>query len=252
MHRPLAQRRTDHRLSYVDQLRQTSQRADAVAADRGEIELLRRRLMRLAFDVHDGPMQALIALGYRVRQMQRHVAEHGVLEHATAARELNGLLTELACTEVSLRSLIIRLEHGHPEIDTLSEIIDGEVATFRTRSEAEVSVSAPPFQPDSASQAIAIRAVLREALSNIAKHADASAVAIRVDAAANGILVEVEDNGGGFDPHAIRADAIGLRSMQQRVALLGGDFAILSRPGGPTILTARFDRWNAQPPPREN
>jgi signal transduction histidine kinase len=236
----LVQRLRDRTLPYVEQLPGTP---TEVAA--GEDDALRKRLMRLAFDVHDGPMQSLIAVAFRVRELQRTVADAdaGALDGETAARELNEMLGELTSTEASLRNLITALEHGHPEIETIDEILANEVASFRRRSRAVVTVSAPSFQPDSASQAIAIKAVLRESLSNIAKHANASAVSIVVDRAPNGILVEVEDDGVGFDVAGVRQDAIGLLSMEQRVALLDGDFTVLSRPGGPTVVSACFERW---------
>jgi signal transduction histidine kinase len=235
----LAQRLRNRTLPYVEQLPGTPAE---VAAD--EDGALRRRLMRLAFDVHDGPMQSLIAVAFRVRELQRAVAEAGSFDAERAARELNEMLGELMSTEGSLRNLITALEHGHPEIETIDEILASEVATFRRRSDAVVTVSAPSFQPDSASQAIAIKAVLRESLSNIAKHAKASAVSIAVDRAPNGILLEIEDDGTGFDASGVRRDALGLLSMEQRVALLGGDFSVLSRPGGPTVVSARFERWS--------
>ena len=234
----LAQRLRERTLPYVEQLPGTP--TEVVA---GEDEALRKRLMRLAFDVHDGPMQSLIAVAFRVRELQRAVADAGSLDAETATRELNEMLGELTSTEASLRNLITALESGHPEIETIDEILANEVATFRRRTEAVVTVSAPSFQPDSASQAIAIKAVLRESLSKIAKHANASAVKIVVDRAPNGILVEVEDDGAGFDAAGVRLDAIGLLSMEQRVALLDGDFTVLSCPGGPTVVGARFERW---------
>jgi signal transduction histidine kinase len=234
----LAQRLRDRTLPYVEQLPGTP--TELVA---GEDDALRKRLMRLAFDVHDGPMQSLIAVAFRVRELQRVVTDAGSLDAESAMRELNEMLGELTSTESSLRNLITALEHGHPEIETIDEILANEVATFRRRTEAVVTVSAPSFQPDSASQAIAIKAVLRESLSNIAKHARATAVTIVVDRAPNGILVEIEDDGVGFDAAAVRKDALGLVSMEQRVALLDGDFSVLSRPGGPTVVTARFERW---------
>jgi signal transduction histidine kinase len=234
----LAQRLRERTLPYVEQLPGTP--AEVVA---GEDDALRKRLMRLAFDVHDGPMQSLIAVAFRVRELQRAVAQAGSLDAGAATRELTEMLGELMSTESSLRNLITALEHGHPEIETIDEILANEVATFRRRSDAVVTVSAPSFQPDSASQAIAIKAVLRESLSNIAKHAGASAVTIVVDRAPNGILLEIEDDGVGFNAAGVRKDAIGLLSMEQRVALLNGDFSVLSRPGGPTVVSACFERW---------
>lgn len=81
--------------------------------------------------------------------------------------------------ETGLRQLITRLARGHPEIEPIEEIVDDDLARFRDRSEAAVSLRATSFQPDSASQALAIRAVIREALNNIARQADATAVKIR-------------------------------------------------------------------------
>jgi signal transduction histidine kinase len=237
----LAQRLRDRALPYVEQLPGT--RTDIGAAD-GEGDVLRRRLMRLAFDVHDGPMQSLIAVAFHVRELRRAVVDGASLDREAAARELDEMLGELTSTEASLRNLITCLEHGHPEIETIDEILETEVESFRRRSDAAVNVSAPSFQPDSASQAIAIKAVLRESLSNIAKHAGAAAVSISVQRAPNGILLEIEDDGTGFDASGVRRDALGLLSMEQRVALLGGDFSVLSRPGGPTVVSARFERWS--------
>ena len=234
----LAQRLGDATLPYVEQLPGTRTEVDA-----GEGDALRKRLMRLAFDVHDGPMQSMIAVAFRVRELRRLVVDGASLDRDTAAKELDEMLAELTSTEASLRNLITCLEHGHPEIETIDEIIETEIESFRRRSDAVVRISAPSFQPDSASQAIAIKAVLRESLSNIAKHSGATAVSVIVDRAPNGILLEIEDDGIGFDAAGVRRDALGLLSMEQRVALLGGDFAILSRVGGPTVVTARFERW---------
>ena len=234
----LVQRLRDRTLPYVEQLPGTPTEVG------GNEDVLRRRLMRLAFDVHDGPMQSLIAVAFRVRDLRRAIVESGPLDGEAAGRELDEMLAELTSTEASLRNLITCLEHGHPEIETIEEILDTEAASFRRRSDAELSVSSPSFQPDSASQAIAIKAVLRESLSNIAKHSRASTVSIVVDRAPNGILVEIEDDGVGFDAAGVRKDALGLLGMEQRVAMLGGDFTILSRPGGPTVVSARFERWH--------
>ena len=211
-----------------------------------EAEALRRRLVRLAFDVHDGPMQNLTAVGYSVHELQRRLQATHVLDVESISFDLDQILAQLAGAERGLRTLISHLERANPEIDGLDEILDGEIDAFTGRCRAQLEVEAPANLPlDSHSQAVAIRSVLREALSNIAKHALAQRVRIRIEAGPAGILLEVEDDGCGFDPGAIRTDALGLAGMSQRVDLLGGDFDVLSRIGGPTVVTARFRRWNS-------
>ena len=211
-----------------------------------DAEALRRRLVRLALDVHDGPMQSLTVAGYSVSDLRRRMEATTELDAASVSLDLDRVLAQLAEAERTLRALISQLEHANPEIDTLGEILDGEIDAFNRRCSAHLDIDAPSdLQLDSHSQAVAIRSVLREALTNVAKHAGARRVQIRVETGAAGILLEIEDDGAGFDPATVRSDALGLYGMTSRVDLLGGEFDILSRPGGPTVVTARFRRWNS-------
>ena len=77
------------------------------------------------------------------------------------------------------------------------------------------------FHPDSHSQALALEALLREALTNIAKHARATNVTLRLQTSATHVLLEVEDDGRGFDPEKLRDSTMGFTSMRERVKLLG-------------------------------
>ncbi len=216
------------------------------AATITEVEALRRRLVRLAFDVHDGPMQNLTAVGYSVHELQRRLKAEQVLDVESVSLDLDQILAQLSGAERGLRNLISHLERVNPEIDTLDEILDAEIDAFTRRCRAHLDLEAPAnLRLDSHSQAVTIRSVLREALTNIAKHAGAQRVRIRIEAGPAGILLEIEDDGHGFDPGVIHTDALGLAGMSQRVDLLGGDFDVLSRVGGPTVVTARFRRWRA-------
>jgi two-component system NarL family sensor kinase len=206
--------------------------------DPGEAEGLRRRLRRLALDVHDGPMQSLIAAGFGLSDLKRH-ADAGLAER------LAEIAAELAGAERSLRDLITALEdNGKDELESLADIAAAEIARFRRGRPVEVELIIPAdAQPESHSQEIAIRSVLREALSNVAKHAHASSVRVEVHAGAAGIRLEIEDDGRGFDPVAAAGDRIGLTSMRERLQFLGGSLSIVSRIGGPTIVTAMLRRW---------
>lgn len=223
----------------------------APVARAAEVEALRRRLVRLAFDVHDGPMQGLTAVGFGLREVERTLGELPVPAERREAltAQIAELVGELGAAESALRHLITTLEHGTPEIDPLDTIVEGELARFRRRSDAAVDVSIDRnFQPDTHSQAIVIQSVLREALNNVVKHSKADAVQIRVQPSTTGILIEVTDNGHGFDPVDVRPGSIGIVSMKQRIELLGGEFDILSKPGGPTVVTALLLRWRRPTP----
>jgi signal transduction histidine kinase len=88
----------------------------------------------------------------------------------------------------------------------------------------------------------AVYRLIQEALTNIAKHAGAQQVAVRVDAVQATVEIEVIDDGRGFDT-AQTTGGFGLTGMRERAALAGGTMAVTSRPGGTTIratLPARF------------
>jgi signal transduction histidine kinase len=76
-----------------------------------------------------------------------------------------------------------------------------------------------------------------EALNNVVKHARARAVTVCLSRHENIILLEIEDDGTGFDPQAVKArGGLGLPTMQERAAALGGKLSVWSKPGEGTRL----------------
>ncbi len=88
--------------------------------------------------------------------------------------------------------------------------------------------------------------IAHEALANVARHADATIVGVRLHITDDRIWLRVVDNGRGFDVNAVHEGSFGLASMRERAALIGGRLRVLSRPDAGTrvILTAPF-----APPP---
>jgi signal transduction histidine kinase len=79
--------------------------------------------------------------------------------------------------------------------------------------------------------------VVQEALTNVAKHAQAERVELAVERSNGAVQVVVRDDGRGFDPRR-RGSGLGLVGMRERVELAGGELAIESRPAGPTVVRA--------------
>jgi signal transduction histidine kinase len=206
-------------------------------------ERLRRRMRRLALDIHDGPMQCLVGIGYGLDHLERRLDG----DPDQVAEQLRVMSAELAAAERSLRNLITTLEQsGDDPIDDLETIAQDEIASFQLRSTAAVTATITrAAAPDSRSQAIALAALLREALNNVAKHAGAVSVKVELLADRDSIALSVEDDGVGFDPGRTEPDRLGLTSMRERVAFLGGRVTIDSRPGGPTRVHAVLPRWRA-------
>ena len=82
--------------------------------------------------------------------------------------------------------------------------------------------------------------VLQEALTNVAKHAGARRVRVRLVRDDTTVELRVQDDGNGFEPGAVARRGLGLQGMQERAALLGGAVQIASARGQGTTITARF------------
>ena len=80
----------------------------------------------------------------------------------------------------------------------------------------------------------------QEALNNVAKHADAGAVSVRLEPDGGELLLEVEDDSRGFDPDALGTSGHGLAGMRERAELLGGTLELRSEPGEGTRLAFRL------------
>jgi signal transduction histidine kinase len=80
--------------------------------------------------------------------------------------------------------------------------------------------------------------IAQEALQNALRHADAARVAIRLRGGGGGLVLEVEDDGVGFDPQArdLRSQRLGLTSMEERARRIGGGLSIRSAPGAGTLV----------------
>lgn len=216
----------------------------AERAGLAEVEAMRRRLLRLAFDVHDGPMQDLIGMTWRLQSARDRAmkeAKNGQL--AALAAVFDEFVRDLGSVEKGLRSLMCSLEHNSASQGSLHVPVADTVAAFEEHASARVEVFITgDVRPRSDSQRIALERVLRESLSNIAKHANAEHVAITLQGNDELIVLEIRDDGCGFTPGetATGGEHIGIRAMRERLQLLGGEFTVDSRVGGPTVITARI------------
>ena len=101
-----------------------------------------------------------------------------------------------------------------------------------------------PVTPD---VALCVYRVAQEALHNVARHSGVSSAFVSIECTGNDLLLNVTDHGAGFDVlEAHERDSLGLRSIEERVSLLGGDLSVWSKKGEGTHIEARVP---LQPPP---
>ncbi|HUK45080.1 MAG TPA: ATP-binding protein [Gaiellaceae bacterium] len=217
-----------------------------VAVGQSSAETLKKRLTRLALDVHDGPMQNLAVIGFSLSDIRRRMRTLVPPdEHANIDAGMEQITTELGRVESELRALIGALEHGGVTSVPVVDAIELEIAEFQRRAAAEVTLTVEgDISTETDSQRIALQSVTRAALANVAKHAAAEHVSIRVRGDQDSLTLEIEDDGRGFKSTAPpKRGRMGLVGMKDRVELLGGEFKVSSRPGGPTTITATLHTW---------
>lgn len=211
-----------------------------------------RRLTRLGFDLHDGPLQELLLLAEDLRMFRGQLAS--VLGEDRQAWLLQGRLDDLdarlAALERGLRRICTAVHTGVPADGPFGEAVRGMADAFASRTGI-----APSLRLDgdltlmSSSQRIALLSVVGEALNNVREHGHgASEVEVRVALDADGVSARVRDNGCGFDVEAAllgaaRHGRIGLAGIHERVRLLGGECLVDSGPGGPTVVSLTLPRW---------
>jgi signal transduction histidine kinase len=210
-----------------------------------------RRLTRLGFDLHDGPMQDIAALATDLRLFRRQLGPllaHGK-DAVIALGRIDDLEARLVSVDEELRELARSLQSPAGLRVPLEDAIEHEIATFRGKSGMEVELSMTgSFDALTASQKITLVRLVQEALSNIRDHSEARSVQVRIGATRTRLMLDVADDGRGFDVEerllqAARAGRLGIVGMGERIRLLGGRFEIESKPGGPTRVRASIPRW---------
>jgi signal transduction histidine kinase len=214
-----------------------------------------RRLMRLGFDLHDGPIQDVLALAADVKLLQEQVYPFVLESHREQAHgRFDDLTARLVELDRQLREIAHSLETKSVVSRPLGEILHREIDAFSERSgiRTELEVRGDPDSLSSAQRITVFRAI-QEALANVREHAGATSVSVRVRARRSAIELQIVDDGVGFEVERALAKAaqrgrLGLVGIAERVRMVGGTFEVESRPGGPTSLKMTLPRWEPLTP----
>lgn len=205
---------------------------------------------RIAQELHDDVLQSLILL---VRHLDAIEESFG----ASPAVTLERLQATRAVAEDLVRSVRgFAYQLRPPTLEALGLVASlrqglDEMAS-RAGLESEFIVEGPPRRLADDVE-LGLFRIAQEALRNVERHAAATAVVVTVRFAENGVMLQVEDNGAGFDaegeqPRLAERRHFGLLGMQERAALVGGRLSIASRPGGgTTVITTVPDATGTSP-----
>jgi PAS domain S-box-containing protein len=196
---------------------------------------------RVAYEVHDGLTQLVIAAHQRLEVLAKNfqlasAKDKEMLEQAVefvqqAVAEARSVIADLRPT--TLDDLGLR-----PALSALVEKLS--VEGYEVHYQEALGDVRLPLRLE-----IVLFRVTQEALSNVRKHAGRTPVNIAIERHADGaVRLEVRDQGQGFDPRETTqggpGERVGISSMRERVALLGGEFEVRSKPGEGTTVVAEI------------
>jgi PAS domain S-box-containing protein len=190
---------------------------------------------KLARELHDSVSQALygIALGARTA---RTLLDR---DPSKVAEPLDYVLGLAEAGLVEMRSLIFELRPESLEQEGLVAALEKLAASLRARYDLRVEITAAEEPGLRLRDKEALFRVAQEALHNIAKHAHATRVDVRLTCGAENVELQIADDGVGFDPQHSYPGHLGLKSMPERIARAGGTFMLESAPGHGTRVMAR-------------
>lgn len=221
----------------------------------GGSDVFQRRLVELGLDVHDGPLQDLSALRLDLALFRNQIED---VLRARAAEEADRVLGRV-------EDLTARLESAEDELRRLaslagsSTLLAGPLTsafrrTVREHSNGlEVDVRLDPEIDRLAlgdEERIAVLRSVQAAVSNVERHSNARRARVSATSTGGHVVVEVSDDGTGFDVDAIAESAseagrLGLFGMHERVKDLGGELSVESVIGAGTRVTVRVPHRSA-------
>jgi signal transduction histidine kinase len=188
---------------------------------------------RLARELHDETGQALTSVLLGLKAVEEARSEKDMRGAAASLREL------VVATLQDVRRLAVQLRPKALDDFGLGPALERLVESFGQQTGIEAQLEQRLGEPRLPGEVeTTLYRICQEALTNVAKHANARRVTVllvRRDGAASAI---VEDDGQGFSPGTVREDALGLAGMRERLALLGGRLEIETAPGAGTTLVA--------------
>ena len=212
-----------------DQIRELSAHAESIREN---------ERARMAREIHDELGQTLTSLKIDLDTLRRRIAPSAA--SAPGCLEIIETMTaQVASTVQTTRRLMTELHPAILEDLGLQAAIEWLVFDFNRRTGIRCSLETSPEQPPiGTEQSTALFRVVQECLTNIVRHANASAVKVKLLSHGDAMSLEVSDNGSGFAINGRNKGKFGILGMKERLVLLNGELNVQSSPSQGTRIIA--------------
>ncbi len=185
----------------------------------------------IARELHDELGQVLTALRLDAVWLQEQLKKVG----GDGVERASAMCTLIDSTIEEVRRLAIRLRPGVLDDLGLVDALDWYTNEFERRSQIPCIFTHDTIPVIDDTLATAAYRIAQEALTNVARHADATKADVSLKMSDGRLILTVSDDGCGFIEHGIpESDELGLAGMRERAALAGGELAVVSSPGSGT------------------
>jgi signal transduction histidine kinase len=209
-----------------------------------------RRLLRLGFDLHDGPLQEIVALADEIRTASKQIS--AVVPDDFRDRVLgrfNDVHARLGALDEGLRQIAHSIRSTTAVARPVADAVEAELVALQSATGIEGELEADgDLSSLSDSQKIVLFRVVQEALSNVRKHSGAGRVSVVLRSRRTFVYLTVTDDGCGFDPRGLDTGRLGLAGISERVRLLGGAVEIETSLGAGTTVRATLPQWKPSTP----
>jgi signal transduction histidine kinase len=207
------------------------------------VQAAEQERIRLAAELHDGPIQHLSMLAYELERARLRLEAGRLDGSASSVRQTQERLQH----EVGeLRRLMVGLRPPVLDEVGLEAALRDQVANFERRTQIACKVEVALAERLDPELETVLYRVTQEALTNVEKHSRAGQLGVVLFGGREAARLEVRDDGVGFDPTATadlaRRGHFGLLGMRERVELAGGAWSVDTRPGGGVAVRATFVR----------
>jgi PAS domain S-box-containing protein len=191
---------------------------------------------RIAADIHDDSVQVMSAVGIRLEGL------HRLVEDDQVRRAVQQLQETVTAAVDRLRQLMFELRPAALDREGLVPALRTYLVRTGDESELVCSLQNHLITEPPETTRLALYRIVQEAVTNVRKHAKATAVTVSLDQRDDGTLVRVVDDGRGFagengeDGAASRPGHLGLSAMREQAEMVRGRFQVRSRPGAGTTI----------------
>jgi signal transduction histidine kinase len=190
---------------------------------------------QIARELHDQLGQALTAMKYDLAWLTDRLVQ----KDATLAQKAKAITEQMDTMVKTVRRIATELRPGMLDDLGLAASIEWQARDFEKRTGIVCAVSAPAEDlPLERAQSVALFRIFQESLTNVARHAGAQHIEVKLFATPEALTLQIHDDGRGIQKQEIAGlHSLGLLGMRERAKRLGGVFDIQGVPDDGTIVT---------------